>query len=231
MLKILIKRFIMNKRQIIASLNNIANSLDNKGLYREANTITNIMKRLAQEDSPNPNGTSEDLDRELQTLQNILYGIVEIQSPTQNTLPHMVKHVLSDLNKRLDGYIRDFARRVSDDLKPYFLEEAQKLKELAMHRSILVQSLPIEGKFSRLVVPYREDMSVMELIKEYLKYIFNKAQYTSLDPKEFQDLFSEQVEEFANILIGNLPENTSDEQKRVVKDEIEVLRLKYIKRL
>ena len=221
----------MNKRQIIASLNNIANTLDNSGLYKEANSITNIMKRLAQEDSPNPNGTSEDLDRELQTLQNILYDIVEIQSPTQNTLPHMVKHVLSDLNKRLDLLISDFANRVSDDLKPYFLEEAQKLKELAMHRSILVQSLPIEGKFSRLVVPYREDMSVRELIKEYLKYIFNKAQYTSLDPKELQDLSSEQVEEFANRLIGNLPENTSDEQKRVVKDEIEVLRLKYIKRL
>ena len=220
----------MNKRQIIASLNNIANELDFSGLYKEASSLTNVMKRLAQEESPNPNGTSEDLYRELEILQNVLYGIVENQSPTQDT-PHIVKHVPSDLNKTLDLYISDSARRVSDDLKPYFLEEAQKLKELAMHRSILVQSLPIEGKFSRLVVPYREDMSVMELIKEYFKYIFNKAQYTSLDPKEFQDLFSEQVEEFANILIGNLPENTSDEQKRVVKDEIEALKLKYIKRL
>jgi len=39
----------MNKRQIIASLNNIANSLDNSGFYKEANTITNLMKRLAKE--------------------------------------------------------------------------------------------------------------------------------------------------------------------------------------
>ena len=37
----------MNKRQIIAALNNIANTLDNSGLYKEANSITNIMKRLA----------------------------------------------------------------------------------------------------------------------------------------------------------------------------------------
>ena len=37
----------MNKRQIIASLNKIANELDSTGLYTEANTITNIMKRLA----------------------------------------------------------------------------------------------------------------------------------------------------------------------------------------
>jgi hypothetical protein len=39
----------MNKRQIIASLNNIANTLDNSGLFKEATSITNLMKRLAKE--------------------------------------------------------------------------------------------------------------------------------------------------------------------------------------
>jgi hypothetical protein len=39
----------MNKRQILASLNDIANSLDNSGLYKEATSITNLMKRLAKE--------------------------------------------------------------------------------------------------------------------------------------------------------------------------------------
>ena len=38
----------MNKRQIISSLNNIANSLDNSGLFVEATSITNLMKRLAK---------------------------------------------------------------------------------------------------------------------------------------------------------------------------------------
>jgi hypothetical protein len=38
----------MNKRQIIASLNKIANELDNTGLHTEANSLTKIMKRLAQ---------------------------------------------------------------------------------------------------------------------------------------------------------------------------------------
>ena len=37
----------MNKRQIIASLNNIANTLDNNGLYNEANTLTKLMTKLA----------------------------------------------------------------------------------------------------------------------------------------------------------------------------------------
>ena len=37
----------MNKRQVISSLNNIAEELDNQGLYVEAKSITNVMKKLA----------------------------------------------------------------------------------------------------------------------------------------------------------------------------------------
>jgi hypothetical protein len=40
----------MNKRIILSSLSNIANTLDNNGLYPEANTLTNVMKRIAEED-------------------------------------------------------------------------------------------------------------------------------------------------------------------------------------
>ena len=39
----------MNKRHILASLNKVANELDNSGLYKEANTITSVMKRLAED--------------------------------------------------------------------------------------------------------------------------------------------------------------------------------------
>ena len=39
----------MNKTKTLSSLYNIANVLDNSGLYKEANTITNVMKRVAQE--------------------------------------------------------------------------------------------------------------------------------------------------------------------------------------
>ena len=37
----------MNKKQIVASLNKIANELDNSGLYAEASTVTKVMSRLA----------------------------------------------------------------------------------------------------------------------------------------------------------------------------------------
>ena len=53
----------MNKRQILASLNNISNQLDNNGLYKEANAITNVMIKIADEFredySPEPDASSE----------------------------------------------------------------------------------------------------------------------------------------------------------------------------
>ena len=41
----------MNKRQIVTALSNIANTLDNNRLYPEANILTKVMNKLAQEDS------------------------------------------------------------------------------------------------------------------------------------------------------------------------------------
>ncbi len=41
----------MNKRQIIASLNKIANQLDTAKLYTEANTVTKVMSRLAMDEN------------------------------------------------------------------------------------------------------------------------------------------------------------------------------------
>ena len=54
----------MNKRQIIASLNKIANELDATGLYTEANTVTKVMTKLAEDfdpgyDSPEDRGLLE----------------------------------------------------------------------------------------------------------------------------------------------------------------------------
>ena len=38
----------MNNRQIVASLNQIANELDSNGLYQEANVVTNVMVKISQ---------------------------------------------------------------------------------------------------------------------------------------------------------------------------------------
>lgn len=60
----------MNKRQILASLNNIANILDNSGLYKEASSLTNVMKRLAQEE------TTEETPKYDYTQDKNLYSIL-----------------------------------------------------------------------------------------------------------------------------------------------------------
>jgi hypothetical protein len=52
----------MNKKQIISSLNNIANTLDNSGLYSEANTITKVMIKLAQEEKMKTKYSDDELN-------------------------------------------------------------------------------------------------------------------------------------------------------------------------
>jgi hypothetical protein len=59
----------MNNRQIVASLNDIANTLDNAGLHSEASSITKLMVKLSQKAQiqhnekyfPDPTFTSEKL--------------------------------------------------------------------------------------------------------------------------------------------------------------------------
>jgi hypothetical protein len=58
----------MNKRQIISSLNNIANSLDNSGLFKEANALSLVMKRVAQVAQPQQPGQMQQLLNESKRL-------------------------------------------------------------------------------------------------------------------------------------------------------------------
>ena len=51
----------MNKRQIIASLSNIANELDNSNFYLEASTITKVMIKLAEEEKMKTKHSEEEL--------------------------------------------------------------------------------------------------------------------------------------------------------------------------
>ena len=50
----------MNKRQIVASLNKIANQLDTAKLYTEANTVTKVMSRIAMDEN-DEYGSMEDM--------------------------------------------------------------------------------------------------------------------------------------------------------------------------
>jgi len=49
------------KKQVIAKINDIANELDANGLYAEANTLTNVMKKLAFDRDFDEEGTYDDM--------------------------------------------------------------------------------------------------------------------------------------------------------------------------
>ena len=74
----------MNKRQVISSLNYIAEELDNNELYVEAKSITNVMKKLAQ-----LGGAPADLTKKVQISMGIadnLYNIFEnLESKYKNS--------------------------------------------------------------------------------------------------------------------------------------------------
>jgi hypothetical protein len=78
----------MNKRQVISSLNKIAEELDNNRFYTEASTITNVMKKLAQTPGQAPQAP-QDLTKKVQVSMGIadnLYKIFKnLESKYENT--------------------------------------------------------------------------------------------------------------------------------------------------
>jgi hypothetical protein len=63
----------MNKKYILTSLYKIANTLDVSGLHKEASSLTNVMKRLAQEMPENE--LPEDAEAQQGGLEGFFNGI------------------------------------------------------------------------------------------------------------------------------------------------------------
>lgn len=61
----------MNKRQILASLNKIANTLDNNGLHQESNHVAKIMKRLSQNELPIENSNPREVSKNLSSIASL----------------------------------------------------------------------------------------------------------------------------------------------------------------
>jgi hypothetical protein len=104
----------MNKRQIFASLNKIANELDTNGLYNEANTVTKVMSRLAMDEDDEYNEDEyfpdderyfmhEDEDKEYepsmrQELDSDLMEVSDMFNPmgTSNPADSLLSHHAKD---------------------------------------------------------------------------------------------------------------------------------------
>jgi hypothetical protein len=136
----------MNKRQIIASLNNIANELDNGGLYRESNTVTSVMKRLAQEtpsDFENPN--SFDIKNEkdenkgrniVKSISKMIYSLLKDDEKARKDFSggELQSFILSILDVFMQDGMGEAIKEINKSLKTYGVmiggEEITKLGQL-----------------------------------------------------------------------------------------------------
>jgi hypothetical protein len=136
----------MNKKQIIASLNNIANELDNGGLYRESNTVTSVMKRLAQEtpsDFENPN--SFDIKNEkdenkgrniVKSISKMIYSLLKDDEKARKDFSggELQSFILSILDVFMQDGMGEAIKEINKSLKTYGVmiggEEITKLGQL-----------------------------------------------------------------------------------------------------
>lgn len=107
----------MNKIQTLSSLNNIADKLDNSGLFKEANSLTNLMVKIAQQ------------TEELETLKNKINMVTSNISEIQKKIQFYMRN-MQDLDLRKSYNMEDFQqfyvrlRRALNELQ----EENLKLK-------------------------------------------------------------------------------------------------------
>jgi hypothetical protein len=154
----------MNKRTIIASLNKIANELDNNGLFNEANTVTKVMSKIAMDENDEYNMDEylpdderyfmdEDEDEEEPSMyQEFHGGMDEIQD---------MMNPASEYSKPLDLY-ESYSKKPYDPVNPehsalqdvfgdldrmldnYMLSDKQKAKYEQIKKRLMHISRPIK---------------------------------------------------------------------------------------
>ena len=97
----------MNKKYILASLYKIANSLDVSGLHKEASSLTNLMKRLAEDDinfDPRQKDFPLDTYRAMGPARVDLSKYQEQEAPKYDYTKESLYDSLSDFGKK---YVAD----------------------------------------------------------------------------------------------------------------------------
>jgi len=132
----------MNKRQIIASLNKIANELDNTGLYTEANTVTKVMSRLAMDENDEYNmedyGICPDCGEPLDNgmCQDCGYGEDEDENYSAKGLTHGLDEIsnMMDMhgNHPADKLRKDYSRDYNNPTRSEMGDVFRDLDELVV---------------------------------------------------------------------------------------------------
>ena len=124
----------MTRRQILASLNNIASELDNLSLFEEANNITNIMTKIASdgwddlENTINVNVPAEIPTKDNQKLDNLkqeyITGVDNIISEFKYEFPGHQKKDIVVIKRHLKKYLK-----ATDDEKLRKYQETERYHE------------------------------------------------------------------------------------------------------
>ena len=128
----------MNKRQIVASLNNIANELDNNGLYQESSVITNVMNKIAQAPS--------DLKGDFESKKEL-----DVNKPRNvvRSISRMIMSLLKDdENAKKDfsgGELQSFVLSILD----VFMEDGMQEAIKEMNKSLKKYKVMIAGEEMR----------------------------------------------------------------------------------
>lgn len=97
----------MTRRQIVASLNKIANELDVNGLHTEANSITNVMKKLAQFDA-DMGGDDPNIAREFDATENANKFMTKEYTIILKNYEHKEEMMRIPASKVVKGYMFDY---------------------------------------------------------------------------------------------------------------------------
>jgi hypothetical protein len=128
----------MNKRQIVASLNNIANELDNNGLYQESSAITNVMNKIAQAPSDFQSDFESKKELDVNKPRNVVRSISKM----------IMSLLKDDENARKDfsgGELQSFVLSILDVFMKDGMQEA--IKE--MNKSLKKYGVMIAGEEMR----------------------------------------------------------------------------------
>ena len=177
----------MNKRQILASLNNIANSLDNSGLYKEATSITNLMKKIAQEqnlDNP-PFDIPDDSEQQIREIKhsylNDLLGghpalmvIIDLYNEIENLMyqmtdPKALDYLATKEINQGDDYFDNYYRQIIEAIKGATEDSSQQTKILVKFMDEISQNMNIFNKKSYTRFLTRMMTKVLEFEKSLMQ--------------------------------------------------------------
>jgi hypothetical protein len=109
----------MTRRQIVASLNKIANELDNNGLHIEANSITSVMKKLAQFDA-DMGGDDPNIAREFNATENANRFMTNEYTIILKNYEHDQEMMRIPASKVVKGYMFDLKELIKSLKKAGF---------------------------------------------------------------------------------------------------------------